>query len=109
MKILSVEDFAEINMILTVLCALGVAFLVIVLCAGIKSILASGFEISDIPPLIIGMLLVGLLTYGGYCFHTEGVGAEYQATITDFNEVYDNGYEIIGREGEIYTLVKTKK
>lgn len=37
---------------------------------------------------------------------TVGPDVTYKATITDFNEVYHNGYEIVDREGEIYILRK---
>lgn len=30
----------------------------------------------------------------------------YKATITDFNEVYERGYEVVDNEGKIYTLKK---
>lgn len=53
--------------------------------------------------------LISLFTYNTVRAVNEGVKEEYKATITDFNEVHDKGYEIVGREGEIYTLVKTKK
>ena len=37
-----------------------------------------------------------------------GVGIEvtYEAVITDFNEVYEQGYEIISQNGKIVTLRK---
>lgn len=35
-----------------------------------------------------------------------GVQAQYEVKITDFNEVYKNGYEIIGQRGDIYTVEK---
>lgn len=34
----------------------------------------------------------------------QGPDVTYKATITDFNEVYTQGYEIIGKDGKIYTL-----
>ena len=34
----------------------------------------------------------------------DGPDRTFQATITDFNEVYNNGYEIVDRDGKIYTL-----
>jgi len=36
----------------------------------------------------------------------SGVEIEYKVTVTDFNEIYNNGYEIINQEGKIYTLKK---
>jgi hypothetical protein len=34
----------------------------------------------------------------------DGPDRTFQAIITDFNEVYTNGYEIVERDGKIYTL-----
>lgn len=36
----------------------------------------------------------------------EGVKVEYKVIINDFNELYENGYEIIGQEGKIFTIEK---
>lgn len=35
-----------------------------------------------------------------------GAKIEYKAVITDFNEVYNNGYKIINQDGSIYILEK---
>lgn len=55
------------------------------------------------------VILISLFAYSTVRAVKEGIKEEYKATITDFNEVYDKGYEIVDREGEIYTLVKTKQ
>ncbi|MDQ0154950.1 hypothetical protein [Robertmurraya andreesenii] len=34
----------------------------------------------------------------------DGPDITYKATITDFNEVYTQGYEIIEKDGNLYTL-----
>lgn len=52
------------------------------------------------------VMLISLFIYNVARAVNEGVKEEYKATITDFNEVHDKGYEIVDREGEIYTLVK---
>jgi ABC-type Na+ efflux pump permease subunit len=36
----------------------------------------------------------------------EGVKEEYKVIINDFNELYKNGYEVIGQEGKIFTVEK---
>ncbi len=59
---------------------------------------------------IVFCLLVSAMF--GYLVHMQlktGVHTEYKATITDFNEVYDNGYEITGQEGKLYILEKKVK
>lgn len=67
---------------------------------------------SDWSRVFLSIALVMLISFFAYSTVravNEGVKEEYKATITDFNEVHDKGYEIVDREGEIYTLVKTKK
>ena len=39
----------------------------------------------------------------------EGPEVTYRAKVTDFNEVYEKGYEVVGRNGAIYLLQKTKE
>ena len=36
----------------------------------------------------------------------RGPTTTYKATVTDFNEVYEQRYEIVGQDGEIYLLQK---
>ena len=47
--------------------------------------------------------------YMMYCIHKIGPTIEYKALVTDFNEVYENGYVVVDREGEIYILEKDNK
>lgn len=38
----------------------------------------------------------------------DGPPVEYKALITDFNEVYTQGYEIIERDGKLYTISESE-
>jgi hypothetical protein len=38
----------------------------------------------------------------------NGPETQYKAIITDFNEVYSQGYEIVGREGDLYILQESE-
>jgi hypothetical protein len=38
----------------------------------------------------------------------NGPETRYKAIITDFNEVYSQGYEIVGREGDLYILQESE-
>lgn len=40
--------------------------------------------------------------------YKEGPSVEVKAVVADWNEVYANNYEVIGREGEIYTLKEAR-
>lgn len=55
-----------------------------------------------------GALWVALLigSFSGAFIFGIGIEVTYDAVITDFNEVYDQGYEIISQKGKIVTLRK---
>lgn len=44
--------------------------------------------------------------FSGLFIFGVGVEVTYDAVITDFNEVYDQGYEIISQKGKLVTLRK---
>ena len=59
--------------------------------------------------IIIGILMIYVGTaygVGTYELYNQGASISYKATVTDFNEVNANGYEIVYQEGDIYTLEK---
>lgn len=55
-----------------------------------------------------GALWVALLigSFSGAMILGIGIEVTYDAVITDFNEVYDQGYEIISQKGKLVTLRK---
>jgi hypothetical protein len=59
--------------------------------------------------LVLGAILtvLGLMGIPGIFYEYEkGAEVHYKAIVTDYNEVYDKGYEIIDQEGKIITLKK---
>ncbi|MDF1511098.1 MULTISPECIES: hypothetical protein [Bacillaceae] len=46
----------------------------------------------------------GEFIYGIYDTVSSGPDVTYKALITDFNEVYEQGYEIVDQDGKIYTI-----
>lgn len=56
-----------------------------------------------------GLFLLGisiLFFFVSFNVYTTGPRVTYKAKVTDFNVVYDKGYEVTDQEGEIYTLKK---
>lgn len=75
---------------------------------GIVSIIREGIDFNSIAALFICALLSTLFGFGTLSAYIDGVQVEYKATVTDFNEVFNKGYEIVKKEGEIYTLTKVE-
>jgi hypothetical protein len=49
------------------------------------------------------------VVFGGFSallIFVVGIEVTYEAVVTDFNEVYEQGYEIISQNGKIVTLRK---
>lgn len=40
--------------------------------------------------------------------YKDGAETEYLAKVTDWNKVYEQGYEVVSQEGKLYVLKKTK-
>lgn len=55
---------------------------------------------------IIMLLLASILAYVLVSEINSGVKISYEATITDFNEVYNSGYKVTDQDGDIYTVEK---
>jgi ABC-type transport system involved in multi-copper enzyme maturation permease subunit len=49
-------------------------------------------------------LIISIIAY----MVNKGPETQYKAIITDFNEVYSQGYEIVDREGDIYILQESE-
>lgn len=65
------------------------------------------FTSDDFFPLIFIVGLTVLFAAGAYGIQKEGPEITYEAKITDFNEVYESGYEIVSKHGSLYTIRKT--
>lgn len=70
------------------------------------SIVEREFGFDALMLTVVCLLLGGLTSAGLIAAVNKGANVTYKATITDFNEVYENGYEIIGQDDKIYTLQK---
>ncbi len=77
-------------------------------------LIISVIEIVKKPEIPVALLMTVFYTltalngYGLHYHYSNGVTVQHKVKITDFNEVYKNGYEIIGQEGEIYTIQKKR-
>lgn len=70
-------------------------------------LIKNGLESGALPPLIIFAVLaivVGLCASFGI---SAGPAVEYTALITDYNEVFSQGYEIVRQEGALTILTKS--
>lgn len=108
MKILSEREYYEFHPALGFICLAGGLLL---LCAVVAFIIEA-FKEGRFDLFFGSMVLIvfSLMLFQGFKESLDHkMVYEYKATITDFNEVHDKGYEIVDREGEIYTLIKTKK
>ena len=56
------------------------------------------------PPILFSALAVIFLFSASQFEEQKG----YKAIVDDYNEVFENGYEIIGNEGRIYHLVESE-
>lgn len=72
-----------------------------------SSIMDRDFDWSTFGVICVTLLSLYIFTMGLIIELKDGADVTYKATVTDFNEVYKNGYEIISQEGSIYTLRKS--
>ncbi|WP_214771350.1 hypothetical protein [Exiguobacterium sp. s133] len=108
MKILSEKEYYDFHPALGFICLVCGLLL---LCA-VVAFIVEAFKEGRFDLFLASMVLVifSLMLFQGFNESLDHkMVYEYKAIITDFNEVHDKGYEIVDREGEIYTLVKTKK
>lgn len=107
MEILSGQVLkGEYYFILTVLSLIGLLFLIMSVGILISMISDKDFTFNNVAGTIVCGVVALLVSFGLYTAYQKGAEVQYKATVTDFNEVYDQGYEIIGNEGKIYTLKK---
>jgi 4-hydroxybenzoate polyprenyltransferase len=78
----------------------------------LTAILLIGEFVGEDPPTIwlvmLGavntFLIISIIAY----MVNKGPETQYKAIITDFNEVYSQGYEIVDHEGDIYILQESE-
>lgn len=106
MEILSTSTYVEPSLIGFGIIVLGIAIGFI----GVHALFA-GIDLNEWIPSLIG---VGLLVLGVYVianFHDTG-GTEYvkhEVIVHDFNEVVEQGYEVIEMDDKIVTILKPKE
>jgi hypothetical protein len=78
----------------------------------LTAILLIGEFVGEDPPSLLSVILgaVNAFVIISAIAYTVNNGPEtqYKAIITDFNEVYSQGYEIVDREGDIYILQESE-
>lgn len=108
MKILSEREYYDFHPALGLVClVLGLVALGLVV-----ALIFHAFKDGEFENLfaVAFLILIALILFKGFDKSLDHkMVYEYKATITDFNEVHDKGYEIVDREGEIYMLVKKEE
>lgn len=58
---------------------------------------------------LITVAVAALFVWGTYDVIKTGPVVEYTAKVTDYNEVYEQGYEILRHEGKLVILTKESR
>ena len=91
--------------LLTTVGALSV-FMVLGAIGGFLVYFTESKKISDLFLALLAALVGALLIWGFALMLQSGPPIEYKAIVTDWNAVYDAGYEVVGIDGKIVTLRK---
>jgi hypothetical protein len=83
-----------------------IAILFCVFISGVVHVVQYGLDIDALSGMLALVILMSMLTFFTFDIYSDGPQVKYKAKITDFNEVYNNGYKVVSHEGEIYTLIK---
>src|SRR5690606_13248653 len=74
----------------------------------VAAILLIAEFVEEDPPALLFVMLGAVSTFVNIsniaCMVNNGTETQYKAIITDLNEVYSQGYESVGREGDLYIL-----
>lgn len=108
MKILTETEYYAFHPVLGVACLILGLFLLGLVIAMIFTVIKEGDYEYLLPIIFVTVISVPMFVGFNASLDRKMI-YKYKATITDFNEVYDKGYEITDREGEIYTLIKEDK
>lgn len=73
---------------------------------GIVDVIRNRFTPSDIVIALVFSVLASLMAISAVIGIKDGPTTEYKAIVTDYNVIYEEGYEIISTEGKIVTLTK---
>lgn len=75
----------------------------------VMGILEKRFTEKDGIGSFICLAMAALFFYISFIVIDNGANTTIKAIVTDYNEVYDNGYKVIGEEGKITLLQKVNK
>ena len=98
------EILSETTRDLEYLIIIGIWFFIALI--GVAMIANSIIEGRFKSELLMGLIILSLSMF--VLFRIKDIdNTEYKVIITDFNEVYNNGYEIVDKDGQIYTVRKS--
>lgn len=101
----TVEHFGEFYLAVVVLLVCSI-FVITWFMYEFKSLIVEKSNYKSYGFLIFTLVASIWFPYMTYSIHSEGPEVEYKALVTDFNEVYKNGYTVVDREGNLYILEK---
>ena len=73
------------------------------------NILCKQFAWGGVIVAILFLAMALTFAFMGNNRYEEGIEIEHKVLITDYNEVYDKGYEVVEQEGDIFTIKKKDK
>jgi len=106
MEILSQSTDWWIYIPLMLLCSFFAVALVSTTIYGIYSTFREGIGDGNLIATIVLAIASALMVTGTVFGILDGPTTTYKAIITDYNVVYEEGYEIISTDGKIVTLTK---
>jgi hypothetical protein len=102
-------EYGEFYFTLILVGLFGLLFLIIGIGLFIHMIVEKYFDLNGISGTIVCTGLGVLMSFALFNIWQDGENVIYKAMVTDFNEVYNNGYKVVGEEGKLYLLEKVSK
>lgn len=105
MEILAENVHSGIHVFILILATCAGIFFGLLMVVGIVSIIKDGISgVGEIFVIVIISIITAFMIFAVIVGINEGPDVTFEAIITDFNEVYSRGYEIIEQRGQIYVL-----
>lgn len=109
MEILSTtEHYIQFYLALSVVIVITAFCLVLGITSIVMMFVDKNPKFSDLVLTAVLLCCAGFLMFVTVQGTKKGVEVTHKAKITDFNEVYDNGYEVVGKDGSLYIITKEK-
>lgn len=71
-------------------------------------VICAGFSSNEVAGILVGIIFISAGLLGAYA-SIDSRPDQVEAIVTDYNEVYERGYEVVEQRGDITVLQKTRK